>query len=93
MSSTKKPEGVAQIVEAEIQRPANAWRWPNMPLRPQNEVIGTLNGASCSFKLTHGKGRGDTDRFYACFVLGSEVWYVDTGEGYLSAGADLTFGL
>ena len=64
-----------------------------MPLRPQNEVIGTLNGESCSFKLTHGKGRGDTDHFYAYFVFGNEVWYLDTGGGYISSGAVLTFNL
>ena len=48
---------------------------------------GMLNGRPHRFTLTHGKGRGEVDHFYAYFEALGRIWYAETGAGYLTDNA------
>ncbi|NUY01690.1 hypothetical protein [Paraburkholderia youngii] len=81
----------ASITEAGRTRTAVAKTWSEMPPTGQRRVDGFLNGAPCRFVLTFGAGRGAVTKFYAYFEVRGQVWYIDTGDGYLSDGASVDF--
>lgn len=55
----------------------------------QHSAKGTFNGRPHLFVLTHGMGRGTVDRHYAYVEHEGRIWYIDTGDGFLSEGASI----
>ena len=82
-----KDRRTAVITEAGAVRKAMTRPWPKGPLGTQHApVSGTLNGQPVEFRVTSGGGY-----HYAYFSALSQIWYVDTGPGLLSAGAAIEF--
>ncbi|CAG4900344.1 hypothetical protein [Paraburkholderia saeva] len=85
------PTSKATIIEAGHTRSAVAKTWPTKPSSGQRQVRGTFNSVPYTFVLTTGKGQGTVTQFYAYVEIGGRVWYIDTGDGFLSEGAAVQF--
>ena len=85
------PTSTATISEAGHTRTAVAKTWGSKPASGQRQISGLFNGKPYRFVLTTGKGQGYVTRFYAYIEFRGQIWYIDTGDGFLSERAAVDF--